>query len=265
MDDEQNDVLELDTLADAEIETPEIDADDGDISIEIEGEEAAPDETPLQKNLREEIRKRDKEIAELRKGAAPAAQIVAGKKPDLWEDCEGDPDRYEADLLKWHEANRAVEQQQQAQQQKSQVTAQAFERAQIEYRAKAQTVGIRNFESAEATVKDALGSDYLGAIVQYADDPVKLVAALGTHPALLSKITDEPDPMRRLKMLFQMESKVKITRKAPPAPEADTIVRGSAQLSAASVDKVGDQIYKQCERTGDFSAYYAHQRQLRKK
>lgn len=264
MDTENDDILELDTEVEDQPADIEQQDDTGDIAIEVDGEDiAAEDETPLVKKLRDAARTAQREAAELRKGKQ-ALVTEAGPKPDLWEDCEGDPDKYEARLLQWHESKTAAERAQQQAQQQTQVTAAAFEKSKIDYRTKAQTVGIKGFDDAEAKVIDALGSDYLGAIIQYAPDPHLLVAALGTHQALLDRIVDEPDPIRRLFTLAQMGTKVKVTRKGPPPPEADTIVRGSAQLSTAAADKKADKLLEEAQKTGDMKPYRDYMRERRK-
>lgn len=259
MEDDNTELL-LDTVADDQvIEQPPED----EISIEIEGEEAdaGAAETDAMRHMRAVIRDQGVELAKLKK---PAAPVEIGKKPDLWDDCEGDPERYEAGLIDWHERKRQAEAQIQTEQQQATARNRQFEQSQISYKAKAQAMGIKNFDAAEKVVIDELGSDYVGAIIQYADDAPKLIAALGTHPALLAKISDEPDPMRRLKILFKMEDKVKVTRKAPPPPEADTIVRGSAPLSPQASDKVAEKLLNDAMKPGgSMNAYHRHMKAKR--
>lgn len=249
--------LLLDTPVDAdfdengdEIELQQ-DQPEDELAIEIEGDDVAEEETPLQKKLRSEIRERDKRIKELERNNAPKP-VEIGKKPDLWDDCEGDPDRYEAELLAYHDRKRQAEQAERSQSEQQTTQQQAFEKQRFAYREKAQKMGVRDIDGAEQGIIDALGAPYLGAIIQYADNPAKVVAALAAHPRLLAQIADEPDDLRRLKLMFQMESKVTIKRKGAPAPEAATILRGTATVSGG--DKQLEKLEKDAERTGDRSA-----------
>jgi len=261
MEDDANELL-LDTplVEDADaVAAPE--GDDGDIHIEIEGEETA-EEPDLVKHLRNVARDAQREAAELRKAQQPQALADPGPKPTL-DDCEWDPDKYEAALLSWNEANRKVEQAKAAQQQATQNQTQQFERARVNYTAKALQLGIKDPDAVVTKVAAALTPEHAGFILQYADNPASLMAALDAHPALLAKIAAEPDPMRQLVMISKMEAKVKVTRKAPPPPEAGTIVSGSAQV-AAGKDKTGDALYAKGLKSNDMTEYLAHQRALRR-
>lgn len=261
MEDDANELL-LDNPvvedADAVVAAPE--GDDGDIHIEVEGEEIG-EEPDLVKHLRTVARDAQRELAEARKSQQPAP-VDPGPKPTL-DDCEWDPDKYEAALLAWNETNRKAEQAKQAQQQAAQTQTQQFERARVSYTAKALQLGIKDPDAVVTKVAAALTPEHAGFILQYADNPASLMAALDAHPALLAKIAAEPDPMRQLVMISKMEAKVKVTRKGPPPAEAATIVTGSAQVSATK-DKTADALFAKGEKSGDMSEYYAHQRALRK-
>ena len=133
---EQDDILELteemveqepgfDENGD-EIGHAEQPEDDGELAIEVEGDDEPEDEPHLAKKLRAEVRERNKRIKELEARLAPKP-VDIGKKPDLWEDCEGDPDKFEADLLAWTERKRQAEQADRAQSEQQTTQQQAFE------------------------------------------------------------------------------------------------------------------------------------------
>jgi len=229
-------------------------ADDGELQIEIEGEEE-PEETPLIKKLRTELRESQKREAEARKAVAPA-EIVVGKEPDLWDDCEGDPDKYKAELLAWTKRSEQAEQQKRAQAEQGQISQQAFARAHAIYEAKKTTLGVKDFKESEDAVCAALPQVIQSAIVQYAQDPAKLVYALGRHPAKLAEIAAETDPVRQILMLHDLEKKVVAKRKSPPPPEADTIQRGSAPIMGS--DKTLERLEKEAARTGDRTKLIAY-------
>ncbi len=235
--------------------------DDGDIAIEIEGADE-PEETPLIKQLREELRNTKKEASELRKAAAPAP-IVVGNEPDLWEDCEGDPDKFKAELLAWQSRKDKAAKQQQDAERTEQAGAQEFQRAHVTYKAKAEGLGVRDFQASEDAVCAALPVPVQNAIVQYMSDPAKLVYALGKHPAKLQEIAAQTDPLRAILMLHDLEKKVVVNRRKPPAPEADTIERGTVAIGGAS-DKVLANLEKEAGRTGDRSKLVAYKAANRK-
>jgi len=232
------------------------------IDIEVEGDNEPDEEPHLAKKLRAEVRERNKRIKELEARLAPKP-VDIGKKPDLWEDCEGDPDKFEADLLAWTERKRQAEQAERSQTEQQTTQQQAFEKKNIAYRANAAKMGMRDIEKYEQSVIDSLGADYLGAIVRYADDPAKVVAGLGRNSHILDKIADESDPVIRLKLMFQLEKQMVIKRKGAAAPEAGTILKGTANVSGG--DKALEKLEKDAERTGDRSKLIAYKANKGKK
>lgn len=251
---------ELEVPLEGEDQQPE---DDGELHIEIEGEEE-PEETPLIKKLRTELRESQKREADARKASTPA-EIIVPPEPDLWDDCEGDPDKYKAALREHDKLKAAAAAQKAAQAEQGQVSQQAFQRAHAVYQAKAETLGVKDFKEAENAVVAALPVVIQSAIVQYAQDPAKLVLGLGRNPAALAKIAAETDPVRQILMVIDMEKRMTVNRKKPPPPEADTIQRGSVSLSATSADKVAENLLKQAQATGDMTPYREHMRAQRAK
>lgn len=270
---EQDDILELtEELVEQEAdfdengdeighaEQPE---DDGELAIEVEGDDEPEDEPHLAKKLRAEVRERNKRIKELEARLAPKP-VEIGDKPDIWDAyCDGDPDKYEAALIEWNDRKRQAEQADRAQSEQQTTQQQAFEKQRVAYRDKARSMGVKDIDGAEQGIIDALGAPYLGAIIQYADDPAKVVAALAAHPRLLAQIADEPDDLRKLKLMFQMESKVTIKRKGAAAPEAGTILKGTANVSGG--DKALEKLERDAERTGDRSKLIAYKSNKGKK
>lgn len=254
--------LNLDT-GEADDQVGQQDEGGEEIGLEIEGEDD-PEDTPLVRRLRQETADAKREAAALRK-TAPAPKRELGPKPTL-EAMDYDEERFEAALTKWHEDKRAIETEANQADEQAAIRNQAFERAKVNYQAKAQTMKIANFETAEKNVLEALGAEFLGAIIQYADDPAKLVGAIGNNQSVLSKVAAEPDPLARFKMLFKVEQKIVVKGKKPPAPEADTILRSTVSVAVKDADKRETELWKKYEKSGsqaDLDAFRAHKRDQR--
>lgn len=234
---------------------------DDELSIEIEGEDPV-EETPLIKQLRDRTRDLARENAELKKATAPKP-IEVGPKPTL-ESCDYDDERFENELDAWKETTRQAEEQRAQQQQAEQTRNQQFERAVTTYRTQAAQLGVKDFEEAEATIKTTLPELLQSAIVTYAKEPAKVVYALAKHPAKLAQLAAEPDPVRFILAINELERNLKVVNKRrPPTPDAESIQRGSASLSA-STDKEAEKLYNAGVKSGDMSAYFKHQRDRRK-
>lgn len=243
--DEELDIEQPETL-----DTPEAD----DLTIEIEGE-VAEDETPLIKQLREQNRDQSRELAEYRKAQQP--QIVVGDRPTL-EEYEWDEDRHSEALLAWAERKRKAENQETEAAQQAQIQNQQWERQVTNYRARAMSLGVKDFDESENRVVAALPQIMQAAIIKYAKAPEKVVLALGKYPERLAKLAQITDPIELVIAVREMEGNLKVTnRKAPPAPEAETIQRGSASLAAGS-DKVAEKLLSEAQRSGNMDKYRAH-------
>lgn len=262
MADEHDEELLLDTPLDDEREGEAGDADD--ISIEIEGEEPF-EETPLVKQLRQRERDQAREIAELRRNTQAKAPIVVGDKPTL-DEYEWDADKFEAALDAWKERDRQAKDRERAQTDEAQARNHAFERSVSTYRGKAAQLGVRDFDACEEAVKSVLPELLQSAVIQYASDPAKVVYALGKHPGRLAALAAEPDPIKFVLAINELERNLKVVnRRKPPEPEADSIQRGSAPVSRDNSDKKLAELEKEADRTGDRSKIIAFKRAQKEK
>ncbi|QDZ07464.1 hypothetical protein FPZ24_08200 [Sphingomonas panacisoli] len=264
MADEQDDELLLTDVAEEgdEQEAPET-PDAEEFVLELEGEEAG-DEPPLVKKLRQEIRDRDRKLSEY---AKPAAPIEVGPKPTL-ESCEYDEDKFEAALDAWKETKRASESQAEEQKKRQDAQQREFQDLQVKYQASRASLPIKQeeFDAADAAVRAALPEQVIMGLAKYVDNPAKVVAALGRYPAQLSKIADEPDMLKQIFMLRDLEKNVKTsTRTPPPPPERDTILRGSAPIAKKEGDPVGDKLLEKALKSGNMTEYNRHRKTLRAK
>lgn len=257
---------------DTETETEEHELSEGDPpEDELDefsfGDEAAPasagNDSDLVRHLRKVNREQAERLSAIERGEIPAQPkpIERKAKPTL-EDCEYDADRFETELLAWNETER----------QATAAEAQVAERTQAEqarFAARLQAYGegqkalkVRDFEAAEVAVLTGLSQVQQAVVIKAADDPAKLVYALGRHPEKLKTLSAIEDPIEFTKQLVKLEGTLKVTRATRTPPDPDVPVRGSAPL-AHGTDKTLERLEKEAERTGDRSAVIAHKRRLK--
>lgn len=259
MADEETQTVDADLELDGgEAEEAQHDADV--FEIEIEGEDGGQSDTTLVQHLREQLRERDRRLAEVNK---PAQPVEVGEYPSL-ESCEYDEDKHREAVSAYYarkaQADRAEAEQRQA-------TAQGEREGQdleVRHRAKLSALPVSQEEKdqADATVRAMLPINVQAAIAKYADDSGKVTFALYKNPAKLAAIAAEPDPVRQLLAIKDLEGKIKVRRK-PSAPEAQSIQTGSAPV-ANKPDQESAKLFKEAERSGDWTAYLKRQRDLRK-
>jgi hypothetical protein len=266
---------ETEELLEDEPEQPETSEDDGDeevsIGFEDEPEEEADeaDDTPTIKRIRErnrdlnkQLREREKELAELRAAAAAPKAIEVGPKPDLWEDCEGDPEKFEAALDAWKQKKAAADEQVTKAQEGQRKVIESYNRDLENYEKRKATIGVADYEDAEATVVSALSLEQQAVALQAASDPAALVVALAKSPAKLAELAKIDNPWKLSAAIAKLEGSVKVvTRKK--APNIDKPARGSAAINQLSSDAQLEKLEKEAERTGDRTKLIAFKRQLR--
>ena len=251
--------------------------DQGDASGEVVvtlGDEPAPQpEEEANKapewvrELRKANREKDRRIRELEsKLAAPVQQpqsVVVGERPTL-AGCDYDAEVFEQQLSEWtdrkrqaDEAQRKQQEQAQQAQQKWQATRQSYEAEKAEFRAKYPA-----FDEAEEAVKDALSETQQGLILHVVKSRAALVAALGASPKKLKELAGIADPILFAASVAVLEKDMKVTpRKTAPLPERQ--IRASAPGGLVPSARL-EELRSKAEKTGDYSAYLAAKRAMKK-
>lgn len=253
MEDEQ-DILNLEDDMVLDPENPDAGADDQADEIVLEGEEQG--NTDLPKHLRGIIREQAKRLAQYQSAAAPESEVIVGDYPTL-EGCEYDEDKHREAVLAWDERRRAAEAQSVRREQAARDADNEGRDLEVKYRSSAAKLAVapERFQEADSAVRAVLPQNMQAALAKYTTDPAKVVLALHKYPNRLDAIVAEPDPVRQLLMLTDIERSLKMpARKAAPSPEAETIQRGTASLAARS-DKQAEKLLADATRTGNMTAY----------
>lgn len=274
MADEAEDVLELDEELEVETETegekpeqddevdPPKDDDDEETVIGFEGEqEVAPasesDDNSVIRELRKANREQAKRLAELEQAAKPKP-VEVGEKPTL-ESCDYDEERFEAELTDWHQRKARSEAQKAA-------AAKADEARQAEWADKVQTydatkasLGVANYDEAEATVFDSLPQQTRALLFRKPEKTPALVVALSKSPAKLEELSklELADAAIRIGELYA-EVKVEKRRKAKAQPD-----RGIQGKTSAGADKTLERLEREAAKTGDRTEVIRYKRQQR--
>lgn len=215
------------------------------------GDEAAPAsgerDTGLVKHLREEIRRRDQELADFRR-TQPKQKIEVGPKPDLWEDCDGDTERYDAALLKWNadkaEAERAETQDQQAAREASE----AWQTELRNFEAKRAELKFSDAQDAVEVATSSLTQVQQAVIVKAAANPALVLYSLGKHPAKLAEIASIKDPLKQAAAVAILEGTLKVTTRRK-APDPEEIASGNASVKQGA-DKTLERLEAEAARNG---------------
>jgi hypothetical protein len=262
---ETNDELLLtDEVDEQEPEQGETDnSDEGDEETVLSfGDEEAPaatepaDGSGLVKHLREEVRKRDKLLAEARRSAPQPQAIEVGEKPTL-ADCEYDEEKFESELDAWKQRKDAAER---SQNEAAEARRKLAEREQETLRAyDAKKATVPGIADAEEEVAADLGESHFNALRYASEDPA-LIKALHLFPAKRAALMEhKDDPLKWAFEAGKLAGSLKVTRRSR-APDPEQIERGSG-AAPASADKQLERLQKEADKTGDRTKLIAYKRQ----
>lgn len=246
--------------------------DAGDEADEFEisfGDEAAPasgrgDNSDLVRHLRAEVRKRDEELAGLRRAQPPQPQTIdPGPEPTL-EDCDWDGDKFKSEFVAWQERKRKADEATAQTQQAARAEQEKFQARLDAYNGGKTALKAKDFDVAEAAVMSGFSPMQQAVALKAAKEPAKLVYALGRHPQKLAELAKLSDPIEFAVAVSEIEGKLKVTQRTRTPPDPDTPVRGSAPLTKG-VDRHLERLEAEAARTNDRSKVIAYRRELKAK
>jgi hypothetical protein len=257
------DVVGDETIAAAGNDTIEAATQEDVFSVEIGDEAPSSDQDDnsndpsLVRHLRNELREKTRRLKELEQKPAQESVADIGPKPTL-EAMDFDQDRYDAELLAWHEKKRAHDAQaakmreaQEALERDYQAKQQSYAKAKGELKAKAP-----DFEDAEDAVKSALSPVQQGILLQAADNPSVMVLALGRNASKLKDLAAIADPVKLAAAIAKLEVKLNVTTRKPPPAEGR--VNGASTGGNSQSDL--DSLRKEAQKSGDWTAFFAAKR-----
>lgn len=213
------------------------------------------------REMRERIRELSRENSQLRQTSAPQ-QIEIGPRPTL-ESCEFDEDKFAAAYDEWQAKKAKAEQQKASAGQVEQEAQEAFQRDVQSYQAKRAKLPFVDVDEVEGVALAALNQVQQAVIVKAADDPAKVLYALGKRPDKLAEISQFQDPLKLAAAIARLEGGLNVVKRSK-APAPEEIAQGSQGMSQGTDDKEEARLLKDAEKSGDYSAYYAHLRSKRK-
>jgi hypothetical protein len=245
-------------------EPPEVNDEGEDVLTFGDDIDEKDDDTNLVRHLRQQIKDRDKRLAEAARAAPQSKPVEVGPKPTL-ADCEYDEEKFEREYEAWKERKSAADSQQTNVQQQTHEQERIWSQRLGQALEQKAALGKADADDAFENVRAALGEERASAIIYMAEDgnAAKLMYALGTHPTKLAELAAQQDPIRFVKDVAKLEGQLKmVKRKSPPDP--DVPERGSARISRETTDKKLAKLEEEAARTGDRTAVARYKKSLKK-
>jgi len=249
-------------------EPEEQDAEDDSITVSIGDEEPEePEESAEAPQWVKELRHKHKDLkrqnSELQKQLEqykPKAPVI-GAKPTL-AGCDYDEEEFIRQTDEWYESKRAADMQQ-AQRQKAEEAAAMEYRQKVErYQEKKQSLKVKDYADAEATVEDLMDAMQQTVILETADNPALVVYALGKNPTRAAEMAGHKNPVKFAYELSKLDAILKINKRKPKAaPESR--ISGTGRISGATDNQL-ERLRAEAAKTGDMSKVLAYKRKKAK-
>jgi len=233
--------------------------------VGFDDEPEAPAENDLVKHLRQQIRDRDRRLAEVAKTAPAEPEIVVGERPKP-ADFEYDDDRYEEALDAWDARRAAKAKQDEKRSRAEQSQQEQWAKVTENYATQKKALRFPDVQEVEQRVLETLSGTTQALIAKHADNAALFIYAAGKSPAKLAelaRIDAEGDPFAVVKAVTKMEAMLQKPRTTARPPAPDTPVRGKV-IAAGSADKILEKLEKEAERSGDRSKVIAHKTAMKK-
>lgn len=226
--------------------------DDGDSSDPFKGQEAPE----WVKQVRQENRELKRQLKQ--RESQQEQQQALREKPTL-DAHDYDSDAYEQDYAQWLSEKSQHDAKAQAEQQK-------YQQYRDRYKADVDAIKVKapDYDEVESSVVDVLSEKHQGLLQMAADNPAKMVYALGKNsPAQLERLSklDEVQFVKQITLMEQqMSSKTKSRNSNKPKPKTHEL-----EGAAGGVDTKLAKLEAEADKTGDRSKVAAYKKQLKQK
>ena len=176
-------------------------------------------------------------------------------------DAEYDFDRYKEKLSAWHERKRILEDEH-AKKQAAHAEAQKLRQSVLQrYQEDKRSVSASDYDDAERRVREELDEAQQSIILQGADNPARLVYALGKNTQAMQKYARIKDPVRFAFAIASLENKMNKPRDDTPKLKPEKVVQGGGfGRSNASLES----LRREADRTGDYSKVVRYKREKKR-
>jgi hypothetical protein len=233
---------------------------------ETDGEAEAPEhkgDSSVIKTLRKQNREQDKALRELRRKLneqATPKEPELGPKPTL-EKCDYDSERFERETEAYLIKKRDIDAKLASKKAEEEQTVKKYQDKLASYGSIKATLGIEDYDEAEAAVLDLLDQAQQSIIVQGAKNPAVLVYALGKNEETLKKLAAIKEPVEYAFEVARLEARLEVQMKEAkkrPATQPESRVTGGSAGTATL-----ERLRAEAEKTHDYTKVNEYKSKMR--
>lgn len=248
----------------------DLDDEDDDEVVVVIGKDTGDDEEVHKapkwvKELRKADREKAKRIKELedqlKVTAAPKPQVKEpGAKPTL-KGLNYDEAKFEAELTNWHDQRAKYKQAQEDIANEEAKRKSVWDSKVETYQQKKKALKIKDFAAVEGHVKSQLSKVQFGMIIDGAENPAIVVAALNANPTQLDRVAKIANPVKFAFAVSKLETQMRVKARKP-STDPERVVRGKrgASVKSGEADRKLNTLREEAARTGNYTKVREYKR-----
>jgi len=242
--------------------------DEDDTALTVEKEDDTDTIRQMRKALKEKNeaskadKKRLKELeAKEAERSASKDKVELGDKPNR-DDYEYDQDdKFETDLVAWHDRKRKHETKKQADKDEVAAADERWHKRVSTYDTNKAALKVDDFEEVEERVKAKFSVQQHAIAIHALDKPELFVLAVGNNQKILDQLSEIKDPVKFAVEIGKIEAKLKTTKRKAPAPE--TRLKGTAAIGGSSDKTLAKLEREAAKNNNDRTKIVAYKKQLK--
>ncbi len=258
--------------ADPVEEVQEVESEEEEVVVSIEGESLTPiedegkDAPDWVRELRTSHKEQGKELKELKKKYEDATRVIApavqavGKEPTL-ESSDFDSDKYATELRAWYQRKNSADIVVAQQNEANKKVQDAWNSKMESYEQAKSNLKVKDFDEAELVVNEKLSQLQQSIIVSGAENPALTMYAIGKNAARAKELSEITDPVKFAFAVSKLETKLTVgKRKAATSPEK--VLKGNSSISG-TVDNELKRLETEADKSGNRTKIVAYKRKMR--
>lgn len=243
--------------------------DEEEVVITVGDEETEPEDIKAPgwvKDVRlqnRELKRKLRELESVQKTHKSDSVDDPGPEPNLSDpDIDYDSEIYSNKFKNWHNKTQLKEKAVKEKADTDKKSQDDWNSILSNYGKKKNNLKVKDFEDSEALVQEILSETQIGIILDGADDPAKVVYAIGKDSKRAKTLAAITSPVKFAVAMAKLENSLKITKRKP-APPPSSLPNGSA-IGGKNIDKKLDKLYLDAAKSGDMSKVRSYKKSMKK-
>lgn len=188
--------------------------------------------------------------------------LTLGPKPNF-DDFDYDSDKFSKALDEWYTKKRKVDEHHAKQESERLQQQREWESKVEKFNQSKSSINVSDFSEMEDLVQENLSEIQIGIILEGAENPAKVIYALGKNPKKLEELSEIDNHVRFTYQIAKIEEVMK-SRTIKPETSPEKVIKGNMGSMTSSETHL-ERLRDEAAKTGDMTKVIAYKQKLRQK